>query len=516
LKSTTWRKLRQLSQWLFFLLFLYLLIQVVNLNPTSPLIGFFYRLDPLLATTAMLAGRVWIGGFILAGITILLTLLLGRVWCGWICPLGSLLEWISPSASHQRQTKREPSTRWRKLKFLLLVVILLAALWKNQTLVLFDPLTLLTRTIAASIWPAWQYGMHNVESFLYQFRFLWPVLDWMRAIVNLQTFMAARGVFDGALTIALIFLSLIALNWVARRFWCRYLCPLGGLLAWLSRFALLRREVTDSCNQCGLCARICPTGTIDPEQGYRSDSAECTMCLDCLTDCKQGSVKFRWQFPAWKVAPGQGYDITRRELLAGAAIAAGGILLAGVEPVTHRTPAQLIRPPGALLTDFEELCIRCGECVRVCPTQGLQPSLLEGGWQNIYTPRLVPRLGYCAYDCSACTQVCPSGAIPKMTMDVKRVTPIGLASIDRDRCLPWAYDTPCLVCEEMCPLPEKAIRLTTGGEQGQGRRNDLPRPYILRDLCIGCGVCEYHCPAGSQSAIQVFSIPISNAPMMGL
>ena len=103
--------------------------------------------------------------------------------------------------------------------------------------------------------------------------------------------------------------------------------------------------------------------------------------------------------------------------------------------------------------------LRCGECVRVCPTQGLQPSLFEGGLQNLFTPRLVPRLGQCSYTCSACIQVCPTGAIPPISLEEKQTIPIGLASINTDRCLAWGYDTICSVCEEICPLAEKAIRL---------------------------------------------------------
>ena len=169
-------------------------------------------------------------------------------------------------------------------------------------------------------------------------------------------------------------------------------------------------------------------------------------------------------------------------------------------------PSLLLRPPGATLTDFTDLCIRCGACVRACPTQGLQPSLFEGGWQNLFTPRLAPRLGYCLYDCQACSQICPTGAIPLLTLDEKHQTPIGLARIDRDRCLPWAYNTPCIVCEEMCPIPDKAIRLEEAEViNGQGEPVTVQRPSVIKELCIGCGICEYKCPMGGEAAIRVFT-----------
>ena len=177
----------------------------------------------------------------------------------------------------------------------------------------------------------------------------------------------------------------------------------------------------------------------------------------------------------------------------------------------------MIRPPGAQQTDFTSVCMRCGECVRVCPTQGLQPSLLEGGLQNLFTPRLVPRLGACSFACSACIQVCPTGAIPPLTLDQKQQTPIGLASIDSDRCLVWAYNTICSICEEVCPLAEKAIQLEeVQVVNAQGAQITLQRPSVVRELCIGCGACEYHCPVGGDAAIQVFSLPNTDVFLRGI
>jgi ferredoxin len=132
--------------------------------------------------------------------------------------------------------------------------------------------------------------------------------------------------------------------------------------------------------------------------------------------------------------------------------------------------------------------------------------LFEGGVQNLLTPRLVPRLGYCNFGCEACGQVCPTGAIPKMELVVKQHTPIGLARIDRDRCLPWAYNTPCIVCEECCPIENKAIKLDeVEALNGAGEAVRLQLPRVVRERCIGCGICEYQCPLGGESAIRVYA-----------
>jgi ferredoxin len=239
---------------------------------------------------------------------------------------------------------------------------------------------------------------------------------------------------------------------------------------------------------------------------YRSDPAECLVCFDCLVACPQEGISFRWQLPHWQPALRREYDPSRRQVLAAVGASAVGVALLGVEPITRRQPATLLRPPGATPTDLSALCVRCGACLRVCPTQGLQPSLFEGGVQNLLTPRLVPRLGYCSFPCHACGQVCPTGAIPNLELVVKQHTPLGLASINRDRCLPWAYDTPCIVCEEACPVESKAIKLEEAEVvDARGETVRLQRPRVVRELCIGCGVCEYQCPLGGEAAVRVYA-----------
>ena len=142
--------------------------------------------------------------------------------------------------------------------------------------------------------------------------------------------------------------------------------------------------------------------------------------------------------------------------------------------------------------------------MKVCPTSALQPALTEAGLEGVWSPVLVPRLGYCDYGCKACGDICPTDAVPTLTLEEKRLQVLGLARIDQDRCLPWAYDTPCIVCEEMCPVPEKAIRLEemtlTGSEDPAVL---IQRPYVRRELCIGCGICETKCPMEGEAAIRV-------------
>jgi polyferredoxin len=502
LSGRAWRRLRQITQVVALVLFLSLFLYTNAQRPQRFWADLFSRLDPLVMFSATLGGRALVGGIALAGITLLITLVFGRVWCGWVCPLGTLLEWLGP----KRSTGRAPAETWRAGKSLLLLAVFGAALLGNHTLVVLDPLTILNRTLATAAWPALRFVIVEGEAFLYQFPALWGVLDPIHAAVVQPVVQVVQPLFGMAVLTALLFAGLVALNWWAERFWCRYLCPLGGLLGVASKLSLVRREVDDACAQCARCTHQCPTGTIDPLDNYRSDPAECIVCFDCLTDCTRDGVGFRLQLPQWKPGRWREYDPSRRQALAAVGLSALGVALTGAEPITQREPPTLIRPPGASRISTNTLCIRCGACIRVCPTQGLQPNLFEAGAQNLFTPRLVPRVGACNFSCNACGQVCPTGAIPELSLEEKQQTVIGLASVDQNRCLPWAYNIPCIVCEEACPVADKAIVLeevTVADAEGSALL--LQRPHVVKELCIGCGICEYQCPMGGDSAIRVFA-----------
>ncbi len=508
MRARAWRRLRQIVQMLAFLSFLALLVYANAQRPARFWADVFARLDPLLMISASLAGRVLLGGLALAAITLVLTLLFGRVWCGWLCPLGTLLEWLGPRKSRDGG----PPERWRAAKVLLLAGTLVAAVLGNQTLLVLDPISIAHRTFAVALWPALRHAVVKGEALLYRSPALWEPLDAVHDAVIEPVFQSVQPLFSLVALVILAFAALLALNWWAERFWCRYLCPLGGLLGLLSRLSLVRREVGQACVDCGRCTQHCPTGTIDPQDGYRSDPAECLVCFDCLVDCPRDGIAFRWQLPRWRPAHTYEYDPSRRQVLATIGASLVGVAVAGVEPIRRRQPATLIRPPGAVEAEFSARCARCGACLRVCPTQGLQLSLFEGGVQNLWTPRLVPRLGYCSFPCNTCGQVCPTGAIPELALEGKQQTVLGLARIDIGRCLPWAYDTPCVVCEEACPVADKAIRLEEAVVQDGQQEVLLQRPRVVRELCIGCGICEYQCPLGGEAAIRVFAPTTLEAP----
>jgi MauM/NapG family ferredoxin protein len=475
---------------------------------TQPAAGqglrWLFRLDPLTTISASLASRQFIAGWPLAAIILVSVLLVGRAWCGWLCPLGTLLD-LTPAHRVQRWDHGLPES-WRRVKVLLLIIILGAALLGSLTLLILDPLTLLTRAITGALWPAFSWIVTGIEQALYRIPPLQPAViaadGWLRG--SMLPLEPAAHALNGLA--ALLLAGALLLNAVRRRFWCRYLCPLGGLLGIFSRGALVRRRVdTAHCLDCKRCSRGCPTGTIDPEREYASDPAECVVCLDCVPNCRPTNTGFHVVRP-WRPAPAMTYDPTRRVVVATLGAAVAGVALLRTGSLARQPQAHTLQPPGAGGDSLMSACIRCGACVQVCPTGGLQPSAGQAGLEGLWTPVLVPRLGYCDYACNACGQVCPTGAIPLLSLAAKQQQVIGQASIDRHRCLPWAGDQPCVVCEEMCPVPEKAIWLE---EVSMVMRDGAPQtmqvPHVDRARCIGCGICEHKCPLSGPAAIQVYA-----------
>jgi len=254
-----------------------------------------------------------------------------------------------------------------------------------------------------------------------------------------------------------------------------------------------------SCAGCANCVPRCPMDTIS-EEDFSSDPAECIMCLNCLGSCPMGATKVgRKPGLNW----GYEYDPSRRQLLASLATGVLGALLLRTKLFRWKSP-HLLRPPGARPEEeFLAKCVHCGQCLKVCPNHALRPTLLEAGLEGFWTPMLVPRSGFCDYDCNACGQVCPTGAIPALPLEEKRKQVIGTAYVNRDRCIS------CMMCKGVCPVG--AI------EEVEGEREGMPAlfPQVNPDLCIGCGTCEYTCPVEGEAAIRVYAPgarPVRPAP----
>ncbi|MDR2056297.1 MAG: 4Fe-4S dicluster domain-containing protein [Desulfovibrio sp.] len=478
---------------------------------------FFLHMDPLAAVLAPLAGREW-GAILAPGIAILaLSFAAGRFFCGWLCPFGATLDLArrllrarDPDASKKVKDTFDDGLerRGRNVKFFALAIMLGAAVLGVNDFYWGSPIPLITRFYALLAHPLLLF-LSNLGLTLGQPIF--AVLD-MQALRYLDV--PARR-FD-SLYFLLAFFGL--LFWLERRyprFWCRCLCPAGALLGLASQRPLLRRRVT-GCAQCSRCARLCPMGAINP-QTMQTRHGECLVCRTCADACPARAITFSpWGLasryvmenasvksesaaklaipdaPEFKVSHLPPLP-SRRAFLGSAGL---GLLLAGVQRSgahsllnadNRQVSPACIRPPGAIPEPaFLALCLRCGECMKGCPSNALQPAWLAAGPEGLFSPVLTPRLGPCLPDCNACGRVCPTQAIKALPLEEKRWARVGTAVVLQNTCLAWAQGRACVVCQEVCPYGAVKLQKMEGFA--------VPAPVVDNNRCYGCGYCERHCP----------------------
>lgn len=477
-------------------------------------VSWLLELDPLVGLATVLATGSLYKGLLWGAVTLGATALAGRFFCGWLCPLGTLQQMVGAWADKGRKKRDRAAGRkvhpGQRIKYLLLTGLLTMAgvelVRPVVTLVAgagwAPPGAAVMAGLALIRWGRWQgrswivsagwtmsvtggiclvLGVllpeHRLLAAGLQTGLLDPIpLVYRSVSLVLLPLLAPGGgtiVVAGGLLTGGVFVSVLALSAWRPRFYCRYVCPLGALLGVTARWSLWRmgRRETDrnACTGCGRCDHHCE-GACDP--AHRIQWAECVLCYNCRDDCPEGIMGYG----AGPSAPGEipGPDLNRRSVIAAGACGMALLPLARLgDPLGVGWRPDLVRPPGALTESrFLNRCIKCGQCMRVCPTHVIQPALLEAGVEGLWTPRLDFRLGTsgCQHNCIACGHVCPTAAIRPLALDERMGTGpfsgagpvrIGTAFVDRGRCLPWAMGTPCIVCQENCPVSPKAITIRT-------------------------------------------------------
>jgi polyferredoxin len=527
LKPTRWR---WLSQVIFFSLFLFLLLRTEfrgslhaggsEIRLPYP-VQLFFQFDPLVALSNALSSRALYHGLLWSLVVLIPTMLLGRFFCGWICPLGSVHHFFSSLKSERKRGKQLIESnrykRWQTTKYYLLSAALIAAVLGTGIVGWLDPFSLLVRSLGLSIVPGTNYALNAALHAMEHSRLALVQLvgSGLHFIFGGLLLSFKQPYFRQGVWLGLIFIFLLALNFRATRFWCRALCPLGALLGVVSRWSILGLVKTpERCEDCNRCLLRCQGGD-DPIGGVPWRQPECHLCMNCVDECTEHNLQFKF-FPAQKSI---GLNLQRRKVLTGLAAGAVAVpLLRSTPGFTVERHERLLRPPGALNEDhFLSRCIRCGECMKVCPNNALQPAWTEAGLEGLWTPVVVPRIGYCESSCVLCSEVCPTGAIWEITAKEKgwearassnaKPISLGTAFYDRGRCLPWAMATPCIVCEEWCPTSPKAIYLQPAEvADAQGYLKQVKQPFIDPQRCVGCGACEYACPVQDRPAVYVTSI----------
>ncbi|MGB4270393.1 MAG: 4Fe-4S dicluster domain-containing protein [Spirochaetota bacterium] len=485
MKSKQWSIYRSIGQLLLWFVFVASIIYLHD--PVSDAsIGFY----PSLSIHSITIGYITTHTVKYASLGVIfffLTFLLGRFFCGWVCPLGATIDaW---DALIQPKEKIKLKTKITQIKFLILLSSVLIAFFGFTVSGYIDPITIAYR--------AYELFLYPFVSFIGSKPLSWVLPGYQARDYPFYYYNWAW--------VAIVFLIVIGLSAFFRRFWCRVLCPLGAMYAVASHVSLFRRVVdTDKCIHCGACVKGCRMGAIGTD-GVGTIEHECIKCFDCLKNCNYDAVSFTFTKPS-KVKsiehPGKG--ITRKDLL----IVAGTSAMIAASKVSLFAASHdsfIIRPPGALHeSQFLDACIRCGQCMNVCPTNALHPCISEAGFYGMFTPRLISRIGYCDFTCTRCGQVCPTGAIRKLSLKEKQKFVIGTAYILHDLCLPWSEQTNCIVCEEVCPVANKAITLEKKiVKNKKGIQVEVLLPVVHEDRCIGCGICENKCPVSGQAAIVV-------------
>jgi ferredoxin len=443
----------------------------------------FLVLDPLVSLSTALATRAWIWSLGWAAAILLVCLVIPRGFCGYLCPLGTLIDlfdWAFGRRVSGVQLSR--GGWWARLRYVFLAGVLFAAACGFLLTGFVAAIPVVTRGLVFLVAPL-QNGL-------------------VRGWYQVPPMNAGHWISIG------LFVGVFALSLLGPRFWCRYVCPTGAIFSLGNLLRLHERKVSDGCIECGRCAAHCPFGAIDPD--FTTQTTECTFCQTCGGVCPAEAITFSRRSSSPRATASEPSSLGRRGFLtAGLSLTVGSLGGAGMMALAHApglrgdaAGSPLIRPPGSVPEeDFARMCVRCGECLRVCPNDVLQPLGLGRGLEQLWTPQVVADWAGCEQSCNRCGHVCPTGAIRALPLEEKRVARMGLAVIDQQACLPYAGRSACQLCADVCTeAGYRAIEFVRVGTQldAAGKPIDdtgFVAPVVRPEHCVGCGQCQSRCYA---------------------
>lgn len=434
---------------------------------------------------------------IILGSLLVLTFIFGRIYCSSICPMGiyqDIVGWLSKKAKRKKRYTYSPAKTI--LRYTTLLVVTLGFLFGFTFLLgLLDPYGAYGRIVTHLFRPFYLAGNNLLESIFTQFN---NYTFFRVSIYSLSIF---------STIIALITLLGIGfLAWRNGRTFCNTLCPVGTVLGFVSRFSLFRVQFDNiKCNSCGLCAMKCKASCIDSKK-LTVDYSRCINCFNCIDACKRDAMHYK---PIWskksetkkEFSVDTAVDQSKRRFISATfttGLAATSMLAQATTSILSKRELkrqQPIAPPGVQNIDrLLQKCISCHLCVTECPSHVIKPALFEYGLGGIMQPKLYFDHGFCSYDCTVCGDVCPTGAILPLTKEEKHHTQMGQVNFILENCIVYYDETSCGACSEHCPT--QAVSMIP-------YKGTLTIPHIEPSICVGCGGCEYVCPAIPFKAIYV-------------
>lgn len=436
----------------------------------------FLAIDPLVSLSTAIADKAWVWSLTWAGAILLACVLFPRGFCGYLCPLGTLID-LFDWAIGKRVTcfRVERDGWWVNLKYYLLLGVIVCSVGGVLISGFVAAIPVITRGFLFTLAPL-QKGA-------------------MRGFYQVPPINAGQAFSIG------LFFGVLALGFLRPRFWCRYVCPSGAVFSVFNVFRAGERKVEDTCIQCNKCVEICPFDAIKAD--FTTRTLDCTLCQTCGGVCPTHAIKFvdRWENSHLKPEndpPVHETKLSRRGLITG--IAAGAAIATTIRlPIARGSSVPVIRPPGSLPEeDFLQACIRCGECFKACPNDVLQPMSFSSGINNLWTPQAVPKWSGCEPSCNNCGQVCPTGAIRALPIEEKRVARMGPAKVI-ETCLPHANREACQLCVDECTaagynaIEFQRVHTQVDDEGNPIEDSGFVAPVIVPDKCVGCGLCETRC-----------------------
>jgi ferredoxin len=435
-------------------------------------------------------------------VLIVLTLLFGRAYCSSICPMGiyqDIIAWLS-----KRTAKKKKRYKFSKalniLRASTLAVAVVGIIFGFPLVLgLIDPYSAYGRIVTNVFRPVYMSGNNVLEMVFTKFgNYTFYKTDVF--IISVSAFVTA------ILTLGIIgFLA-----WKHGRTYCNTICPVGTILGFLSKFAVFKIRIDGSkCNSCGACEMRCKASCISSKQ-KTVDNSRCVDCFGCLGSCRRNALSFSPELKLLKNTVRKTTDAStdnivdegkRRFLIAGLTTAIAAPVALAEDEVNNLTGNSVyarqnpILPPGAVSSEnMLKHCTSCHLCVSKCPSRVLKPAFLEYGAAGIMQPTMFFEKGFCNFDCTICSEVCPNGAIKQLTKDEKHLTQGGHVVFNREICIVQSEETNCGACSEHCPT--QAVTMIP-------YKDGLTIPHINIEICVGCGGCEFICPVRPFRAIHV-------------